>query len=326
MKTWYSRSIGILEGAVTVQNQLPRVKRNIVARCGRNWPRAWYSLGLFVLITIFAWIATGCNGEDYPQSPRFDGPIVDSPTPLNPGEEVGISLTISRAAGATVSYVWKVDLGGGEIIKGQGTPAITYRAPDVPGIYIIGVEVSWNDHSEERTEFVEVEAENIEVEVEEEPPSTLIPTSPSPDTPTPTSAVTPTSAATPTSSPSKTTPRSTTIKPPGLIAPGTGSDVKGGRPELQWGGTVLPTGHFFVVRLQHTGSDSVLISPELNVNYWVPPLPAEKYGGWSWEVQVVKRTAQGVAVVTTSDKWEFYFDPFSGAGGGGESPVPTPSD
>lgn len=316
MRIWSSWSIGVLERAVAAQNQLTRMKMNMATRCGRNRSRARCSLGLFVLTTIFVWVVTGCNGENTIQSPGFDGPNVDSPTPLNSGEEIGISLTVSRAAGVTLSYVWKVDLGGGEILRGQGSPAITYRAPDVPGTYKIGVEVSWDGRSEERAIFIEVGTEDVEVEVERETIPTLTSTSPSTDT------LTPTPTATPTSMPSGTTQSRVTIEAPVLIEPAESATALWGPPTLRWQSEALPAGYSFVVRLHHADSGHVITSPELNTNHWRPELPAKEFGWWSWQVQVVKDGAQDP--VATSDERKFCFKPTGS--GSGTSPLPTPSD
>ncbi|MDM8530046.1 hypothetical protein QUF63_02665 [Anaerolineales bacterium HSG25] len=42
-----------------------------------------------------------------------------------PGEEIGISIEIASTGGVTMNYTWSAD--GGEIVRGQGSPAITYR-------------------------------------------------------------------------------------------------------------------------------------------------------------------------------------------------------
>ena len=90
-----------------------------------NQARIRLTLGLFIFAVIFVWILAGCDPplhtpEDHVQAPEVKGPNVDAPTPLNPGEETGISLTVSKAAGAKLSYMWNVDVGGGKIVKGQG--------------------------------------------------------------------------------------------------------------------------------------------------------------------------------------------------------------
>jgi hypothetical protein len=157
---------------------------------------------------------------------------------------------------------------------------------------------------------------------------TLTPTETCTPTPTPVplhpaDTLTPTLTQTPTSGPLPQPPSSTpTPSPPELIAPPNGSTAMRGSPELQWQSDALPAGCSFVVFLQHADSGEVITSPELNANYWEPPLPAEKCGGWSWEVRVVKRTAQGTTTVATSDRWEFWFAPFPHVPQPEESPLP----
>ena len=150
----------------------------MVIKCGENESRARLSLGLLILTTILVWVATGCQPGKTPtpiaavQPPVISEPKVGAPTPLKPGEEAGISVEVSRATGVTLTYTWIVD--GGEIVRGQESPAITYRAPDEPGTYNVRVVVEWDDQSVERA---------TSIKVEEEPTPT--PTSPPTDTPVP---------------------------------------------------------------------------------------------------------------------------------------------
>ena len=88
------------------------------------------------------------------QPPVISEPKVGVSGPLRPGEETGIAVTVSKAAGAILTYTWNVD---GKIIKGQGSPAITYRAPDKAGTYKVSVVVNWDDQSVEQATFIKVE-------------------------------------------------------------------------------------------------------------------------------------------------------------------------
>jgi hypothetical protein len=255
----------------------------------------------FVLTAILVWMITGCSPSTATvQSVEISGPKVDAPTPLNPGEETGISLNISAVAGVNLTYEWKVDLGGGEIMAGQGTPAITYCAPDKPGTYKISVIVTWDGTIKELAEFVQVG---------ESPPPPAPSSTPRADlTDTPTSILT----SSPTPSPTATQPPPPpTLNPPTLVAPGLGSTAARGLPKLQWKSSALPSGYSFVVHLRHDKSGQV-INKELSTYSWVPPLPAEKHGWWTWRVQVVKRTAQGLTDVATSEEWGFWYDPWAG--------------
>ena len=132
----------------------------MIIRCEGNQFRAHRSLGLFVLTTVLMWLAIGCQGKTpmpttAVPTPAIGEPKVGAPTPLKPGEEAGISVGVSSAAGVALSYTWFAD--GGEIIRGQGSPAITYRAPHIPGTYNIRVVINWDGQSVEKITSVKVE-------------------------------------------------------------------------------------------------------------------------------------------------------------------------
>ena len=74
---------------------------------------------------------------------------------------------------------------------------------------------------------------------------------------------------------------------------------------LRWEGELGP-GQFFVVRLWYLGLERARRSEPLTTNCWNARLPAEWYGGWRWQVDVV----QGTTVLVKSDEWDFWFDPF----------------
>lgn len=108
------------------------------------------------------------------QLPTISKPEVGVSGPLKPRQEVGISVDISSVTGVALNYTWKTD--GGEIVKGQGSPAIIYRVPDEPGTYNVRVVVEWDDQSVERV---------TSIKVEEEPTPTPTPSQPPTDTPVP---------------------------------------------------------------------------------------------------------------------------------------------
>ncbi|MEM7345494.1 MAG: ABC transporter substrate-binding protein [Chloroflexota bacterium] len=125
-------------------------------------------------------------------------PIISEPkvtTPQYPGEEVGISIDVASPSGVVLNYVWNAD--GGEIVRGQGSPAITYRVPEEVGTYNIRVSVEWDDQSVEKV---------VSIKVEVEATATFAPNPPT-DTPTPThtSTLTPSPTTTPTDTPSPPT-------------------------------------------------------------------------------------------------------------------------
>jgi hypothetical protein len=149
----------------------------MVTKCRENQSRARLSLDMFILTTILVWVVTGCQGKTPTpiaavQPPEISEPKVGAPTPLKPGEEAGIAVEVSKATRFTLTYTWTAD--GGEIVRGQESPAITYRAPDEPGTYNVRVVVTWDDQSVEKT---------TSIKVEEEPTPT--PTSTPTDTPVP---------------------------------------------------------------------------------------------------------------------------------------------
>jgi hypothetical protein len=132
----------------------------MIIRCEGNQFRAHRSLGLFVLTTVLMWLAIGCQGKTpmpatAVPTPAIGEPKVGAPTPLKPGEEAGISVGVSSAAGVALSYTWFAD--GGEIIRGQGSPAITYRAPHIPGTYNIRVVINWDGQSVEKITSIKIE-------------------------------------------------------------------------------------------------------------------------------------------------------------------------
>ncbi|MCL4295855.1 MAG: hypothetical protein KJ077_09020 [Anaerolineae bacterium] len=180
-----------------------------------NQPRICHSFSLFILTGILLLLAIACGGTTPTpiaavQPPEITGPQVDASTPLKPGEEVGISIEVSKARGTTLTYTWMAE--DGEILKGQGSPAITFRAPDEPGVYSVIVEVQWEGQSVEKATSIKVEAEPTPTPTPAPPTDTPTPTpTPAPtqtDTPAPTETPTPTPTEspmpTPTSSPTAT--------------------------------------------------------------------------------------------------------------------------
>jgi hypothetical protein len=184
----------------------------MTTKCAGNRFRTPVLLVLFTLTIVLVWTVTGCRKETptpigMAQAPVISQPRVGSITPLKPGKEVGISIDVSSAIGVALTYTWAAD--GGEIVRGHGTPAITYRAPDEPGTYNVRVTVQWDGQSMDKATSVRVEGE---------PTPTYTPT-PTP-TPTVTQTNTPTPTHTPTSTPSPTpTPTNTPSPTPTLALP-----------------------------------------------------------------------------------------------------------
>jgi len=144
------------------------------------------------LTTILVGVVTGCQ-EETPvpaaavQTPAISEPKVSAPTPLKPGQEAGIFIEVSCPTGITLTYTWYAD--GGEIVRGQESPAITYRAPDTSGTYNVRVVVNWDGHSVEKTTFITVEEEPTPTDT---PLASTAKPVPPTDTPVPSADVTPT--------------------------------------------------------------------------------------------------------------------------------------
>ncbi len=158
---------------------------------------AIHNIGIFsvlrklaTLLVLLSFLAACTSPTAEP--PTISDPMISDPTPQEPGKEVGISIDVSSAGGATLTYTWNAD--GGEIVRGQGSPAITYRVPEEPGTYNVRVKVEWDGQSVERVTTIEVKGDNIVLT----------------DTPNPTRSI-PTS--TPQSEPSPTVLPTTTVAP-----------------------------------------------------------------------------------------------------------------
>lgn len=137
---------------------------------------------------------------------------IGAPSPYQPGQEIGITLIVKNLP-PNPKYIWTVE--AGEIVKGEGTPAITYRTPQKPGDYNVSVRVEWDGGSEKKETI-------IPVDEPQPPPPTDTPTSTPIIDPTDTPTSTPTMTATiirptdtPTPEPPTATPTLTiTVAPP----------------------------------------------------------------------------------------------------------------
>lgn len=175
----------------------------MIARYSKEQSRGHPLPRLIIVIVILLGFGAGCDGDGPPSPTPIPIPAISTPTvgtsPLKPGDETGISVSVSTAAGVDLKYTWNVE--GGVIVKGQGSPAITYRAPNEPGIYKVEIVVQWDGQSVQQFTF-------IEVEMEEEPPLT------------PSLPLTPTLSTVPTITPPPTPfPPITWIHNPDLPAP-----------------------------------------------------------------------------------------------------------
>ena len=146
---------------------------------------------LTLSILLLGLLVSACNSQpaEPPTTaaqPSISDPMISDPTPQEPGKEVGISIDVSSAGGATLTYTWNAD--GGEIVRGQGSPAITYRVPEEPGTYNVRVKVEWDGQSTEKVTTIQVEETRQEpvLQPTATPDPTQVPTAISTSKPTPT--------------------------------------------------------------------------------------------------------------------------------------------
>jgi serine/threonine protein phosphatase PrpC len=130
-------------------------------------------------------------------------------------------------------------------------------------------------------------------------------------TPKPTN--TPTPSPTPDSEgPLTATPRTFQIEP---ILPVSGETYKNPI-AFEWRGS-LQTDQAYQIRLYHVESGHTISSEPLTDPSWVADLPADQYGGWRWQVLVIRDGE----IVGASQEWMFWFNP--GGGGSDDGPKPT---
>ena len=111
--------------------------------------------------------------------PSVGEPVISLPSPVLPGTQIGISVSVDGAAGSEITYEWSHPEGQGQIVRGQGTNGITYQVPSEAGTYSIGVKVSSGDSVVERSTFV-----TVADPPEDTPTPNDTPTPSVPDTPT----------------------------------------------------------------------------------------------------------------------------------------------
>lgn len=158
---------------------------------------------------------------------------------LLPGEEVKICVSVTVGDTNTPPvYRWNVK--GGEIVDGQGTAKITYKAPDTPGTCGVSLKVEYGDWDTERSKSIVVipptptptPTPTDTPTSTNTPPPTNTPTATPTDTPTPTPTFTPTPIP-PTSTPT-VTPTPTLLPPPTPLAPANGECFVGAPVTFRW--------------------------------------------------------------------------------------------
>jgi hypothetical protein len=130
------------------------------------------SKNLFILTVCLALLNISCGGDGitsvfWTPTPTPTRSQIQIPTPPSialrahpsppylPGQEkVTISVDIISGITGDLRYTWEsVD---GEIVAGQGTQIIEYRAPNQPGTYEVGLTVRWDGQSIARSIQIEV--------------------------------------------------------------------------------------------------------------------------------------------------------------------------
>ena len=158
----------------------------------------------FILLALFL---TNCSSPP----PVIEGPrVVDPPTPVVLGAEVSIRVDVSSEE--PITYVWETDEDDGEIISGETSSAIIWRAPQEPGLYNVRVKVRAGEVTAERSVAIAVQAATAT--------HTSTPTFTPTPTHTPTYTVTPTETLTPTpTSPLLTASSPDCVAQPSLLPP-----------------------------------------------------------------------------------------------------------
>jgi serine/threonine protein phosphatase PrpC len=134
-------------------------------------------------------------------------------------------------------------------------------------------------------------------------------------TPRPTNTPTP-SPTSDSEGPLTATPRTFQIEP---ILPVSGATYKN-PVAFEWRGS-LQKDQTYQIRLYHIESEHTISSEPLTDPSWVADLPADKYGGWRWQVLVI----QDGKIVGASQEWMFWFNPGGGGGDGGSKPTAPPT-
>jgi hypothetical protein len=125
---------------------------------------------LFIFTAFLALLIISCGGDGitsvfWTPTPTPTRSRIQIPTPppialrahpsppYSPGQEITISVDISGITG-DLRYTWESVYG--EIVAGQGTQIIEYRAPNQPGTYDVGLTVDWDGQSITRSIQIEV--------------------------------------------------------------------------------------------------------------------------------------------------------------------------
>jgi hypothetical protein len=170
------------------------------------WTGGIILMGLLLITTQCTPTATPIVQETPTREPpEITGFACIPPDTVLPSAKIGIHVNVKLHGNKIDDYQWFVEEDEGSIVSGQGESAITYQAPETPGLYKVHVKLKCEGASVGDSMIVEVVPEPTPT-----PTDTLTPTSTSP--PSPTNTPTPMPTATPTPPPTPTaaqTPTST---------------------------------------------------------------------------------------------------------------------
>jgi len=100
--------------------------------------RIWLVICLSIMLVVVS-----CNGTGVLQvpTPSISELQIFGETPVQPGNQIGISVEVNAPGAKSVSYKWGVENGGG-VVAGDGTSAIIYQASQQEGTVIVSVEIT----------------------------------------------------------------------------------------------------------------------------------------------------------------------------------------
>jgi len=120
-------------------------------------------------------IATHCTPTATPiaqETPTREPPEITSficipSDTMLPGAKIGIHVNVKLHSNKIDDYQWFVEEDEGSIVSGQGESAITYQAPETPGLYKVRVELKYGGGSVRDSTIVEVVPESTPPPTEE---------------------------------------------------------------------------------------------------------------------------------------------------------------
>jgi hypothetical protein len=112
----------------------------------------------FIFLSLLGLLLAGCSlPRSISQSSAVIGEpkVVDPSPPVPPGAEVSVSLEITSPE--PVAYHWRTDAGGGQIVRGETSSAVTWQAPPQEGTYNVYVAVTIAGQVTEKSVAIKVE-------------------------------------------------------------------------------------------------------------------------------------------------------------------------